>query len=324
MRENLARTPGVGAVTIANGVPLDFRYRIEQVSREGNEASRRAQTTRVGEHYFETMGIRLVRGRGITRDDRAGAEPVVVISQPLADGLFQNVDPLGQRVTLALEGETQQQLTVVGVCADLVTSQMSTERPQLFVPLAQHPVPRVILIARASAADTPVTAMAQSYKAAIGDVDPEFGPTTLTTGERLMRRSMIDLTVHSVTAAVCASVALALAALGVYGVVGLMVATRTREIGVRMALGASRSRVLGTVLKDSIKVVVPGIGLGLGLAVLLVRVVNAPESWYELGAVEPLAYSLAAAVAMVVAIVAGLPSARRAAKVDPIQAIRSE
>ncbi len=103
-----------------------------------------------------------------------------------------------------------------------------------------------------------------------------------------------------------------------------MVATRTREIGVRMALGATRSRVLGTVLRDAVKVVVPGIVGGLGLAILLVRFANAPETWYDLGGVEPLAYSLAAAVAMVVALVAGLPSARRAAAVDPIRAIRSE
>jgi predicted lysophospholipase L1 biosynthesis ABC-type transport system permease subunit len=249
---------------------------------------------------------------------------VVVLSEPLAQRLFPGAEPLGQRLTLALEGETGQVLTIVGVTADVVTSQMGTERPQLFVPLAQHPTPRVILIARSSVADAPVTSMASAFKTALADVDPEFNPAGLTTGDRLMRRSMNDLTIHSITAVVCANVALTLAALGVYGVVGLMVATRTREIGVRMALGASRSHVLGTVLRDAVKVVVPGIVGGLGLAILLVRVANAPETWYDLGGVEPLAYSLAAAIAMVVAIVAGLPSARRAAAVDPIRAIRSE
>lgn len=324
VRENLARTPGVRSVAIANGVPLDFRYRIVQVSRQGDSATIRAHTTRADEHYFQTMGIRVVRGRGITRDDRPGAEPVVVISEPLAQRLFPGAEPLGQRLTLALEGETGQVLTIVGVTADVVTSQMGTERPQLFVPLAQHPTPRVILIARSSVADAPVTSMASAFTTALADVDPDFNPASLTTGDRLMRRSMNDLTIHSITAVVCASVALTLAALGVYGVVGLMVATRTREIGVRMALGATRSRVLGTVLRDAVKVVVPGIVGGVGLAILLVRVANAPETWYDLGGVEPLAYSLAAAVAMVVAIVAGLPSARRAAAVDPIRAIRSE
>ena len=125
-------------------------------------------------------------------------------------------------------------------------------------------------------------------------------------------------------AVVCAGVALTLAALGVYGVVGFMVATRTREIGVRMALGATRPHVLRTVLKDAVHVILPGVLFGLVPAVLLVRVANMPQSWYDLGAAEPLSYALAAGVAMVVALLAGLPSARRAMNVNPIQAMRAE
>ena len=112
--------------------------------------------------------------------------------------------------------------------------------------------------------------------------------------------------------------------IGVYGVVGFMVATRTREIGVRMALGATRLRVLRTVLTDAIQVVVPGVSLGLVLAVVVVRFANLPETWYDLGAVEAAAYAVAAAVAVAVALLAGLPSARRAMRINPIQAMRSE
>jgi ABC-type antimicrobial peptide transport system permease subunit len=117
-------------------------------------------------------------------------------------------------------------------------------------------------------------------------------------------------------------VALILAALGVYGVIAFMVATRTREIGVRVALGASRARVLGDVLGDALKLVVPGIGVGLVLAVLWVRL--ADPSWYPLGGVEPLIYSVAAAVAFAVAVIAGIPSARRAAAIQPIVAMRTD
>jgi ABC-type antimicrobial peptide transport system permease subunit len=101
-----------------------------------------------------------------------------------------------------------------------------------------------------------------------------------------------------------------------------MVATRTREIGVRVALGASRARVLREVLGDALTLVVPGIAVGLVLAVLWVRRLD--PSWYPLGGVEPLVYSLAAATAFLVAVLAGLPSARRAAAVQPIVAIRAE
>ena len=119
-----------------------------------------------------------------------------------------------------------------------------------------------------------------------------------------------------------AGVALVFAALGVSGVIAFMVTTRTREIGVRVALGASRARVLGDVLGGSLKLVVPGIGVGLVASVLWVRV--ADPSWYPLGGVEPLVYSLAAATKFVVAVLAGVPSARRAAAVQPIVAMRAE
>lgn len=113
-----------------------------------------------------------------------------------------------------------------------------------------------------------------------------------------------------------------LAALGVYGVIAFMVTARTREIGVRMALGASRARVLRDVLGDALRLVVPGIGVGLVLAVLWVRLVD--PAWYPLGGVEPLVYALAAATSFVVAVLAGVPSARRAAAVQPIVALRGE
>ena len=337
---NLEQTTGVTAVALADGIPLDFRQRTIRVFRDGNATPVRAHTTRVDEHFFDTLGIRLLRGRGFTRQDTAGAALVVVLSEPLAAQLFPGEEPVGKRLTFAIEslsslpvgpnretlkaqGPAAPTFTVIGVTADVVTSQMGTDRPQLFVPLAQHLATNVLLIARTPAFVSDPT-MAASFKNAVIGVDPDFAPSTVLSGARLVRRSVVDLATHSALAVVCAGVALTLAALGVYGVVGFMVATRTREIGVRMALGASRPHVLRTVLVDAVKVVVPGVAIGLVLAVLLVRGANLPETWYELGGVEPLAYTLAAGVAMAVALIAGLPSARRAMKINPIQAMRSE
>jgi len=317
-QENLKQTAGVVSVTVADGLPLDFERRITRVSRVGETALVPAHTTRVGEGYLETMGIRLLRGRGVTADDRAGAELVAVISQPLATQLFSNREPLGERITFVLQGTAKQVFTIVGVTADVVTSQMGTPRPQMFVALAQHPTSDVIVIARGSSDDASMTS---AFQNAVTDFDPDFVLASLVTGDRLVRRSRVDLLMGSSLAGVAAGVALMLAALGVYGVVGFMVATRTREIGVRVALGASRRRVLGEVLVDALKLVVPGVAGGLVLAILWVRVSD--PSWYPLGGVEPLVYTFAAATVLFVALLAGIPSARRAAAVQPIDAIRA-
>jgi putative ABC transport system permease protein len=335
---NLNQATGVTAVAAADGLPLDFRQRTTRLFREGDGSGYHAHTTRVSETFFDTLGIRVVRGRGFRTDDRLGAENVVVLSQPLAAKLFPGEDALGERLlfevqslatgspgpnreTLRADAPARLTFTVVGVTDDVVTSQMGTERPQLFLPLAQHPPANVVLIARATAADS---TMAAAFKNAVATVDPDFAQSSMVTGARLIQRSVRDLASHSILSVVCAGVALLLAALGVYGVVGFMVATRTREIGVRMALGATRPDVLRSVLADAVKVVVPGVVVGLALAIVAVRVGNVPETWYDLGSAEPLAYAAAAAVALAVATIAGLPSARRATKINPIVAMRAE
>ncbi len=328
VQANLVQAPGIVAVTVGDGVPLDFVYRNTRVARDGDATFVAAHTTRIGAGYLETVGIRLLAGRTIDASDRAGGERVVLLSEPLARRLFPATNPLGGRVVFALAGDERQTYTVVGVTADLVSTQIASPRPQLFVALAQHPVPTMRAIARGASADATVR---QAFEQAITDADPDFfalersaaAPEgNLITGKGLVDDSYKDLLTDSAVGGVLAGVALILAGLGVYGVIAFMVATRTREIGVRVALGASRARVLREVLGDALKLVVPGIGVGLVLAVLWVRLVD--PSWYPLGGVEPLLYALAAATAFGVAVLAGVPSARRAAAVHPMDAIRAD
>ena len=345
LQENLALAPGVGSVSVGDGVPLDFIYRDTRVTPfdgaqgrpDGESTFVPAHTTRVGAGYLETLGARLLAGRSIDANDRAGAERVVVLSEPLARQLFPAGDPIGERVVFALPEDERQTYTVVGVTADLVSTQLGNPRPQLFVSLAQHPASSVLVIARGAASDPSVrgafdNATADALRQSSGQ--PDGGPTFRSgvqpdsvmrdffTGESLIENSRSDLLTSSGVGGIAAAVALVLAALGVYGVIAFMVATRTREIGVRVALGASRARVLRGVLGDALKLVVPGIGVGLVLAVLWVRL--ADPAWYPLGGVEPLVYALAAATAFCVAAISGIPSARRAAAVQPIIAMRSE
>jgi putative ABC transport system permease protein len=340
LSDMLAQAGGVDSVTVADGLPLDFRYRIESVALEvdANVAPRSvsAHVTRVGEGYLGTLGIALVRGRGFTADDRLGAELVTVISKPLADRLAPDTDVLGKRLTFGADAATQQTLTIVGVTADFPTSQMSTWREQLLLPLAQHPgvrrdavtvvadmnsVPQVMLIAR-GAAGAPPQMLTTAVENVAREIDPEFESIAIVTGSGLRERSMNDFLTQSIVAGGAGGVILMLAALGVYGVVGLMVATRTREIAVRAALGASRRRVLGMVIFDVVKLVLPGIAVGVVLTVVLNRL-NAENMGIALTGLEPLAYVGGAAIAVLVAILASLAPARRAASVQPMVAMRS-
>ncbi len=327
LQENLAQAPGVVSVSVGDGVPLDFIYRNARVARHGESAFVAAHTTRVAAGYLDTLGTRLLAGRAIDATDREGAERVVLLSEPLARQLFPTGDPLGQRVVFSLPGNEAQTYTVVGVTADLVSTQMGDPRPQLFVSLAQHPVLTVHVIARGAPSDPSVRgafeiAIADGLRTISSQTDPDDVLRDFMTGEWLIENSRSDLLTSSAVAGMAAGAALVLAALGVYGVIAFMVATRTREIGVRVALGASRGRVLRDVLGDALKLVVPGIGVGLLLAVLWVRLTD--PTWYPLGGVEPIVYSIAAATALLVAVLAGIPSARRAATVQPIIAMRSE
>jgi len=337
VRSNLEKASGVAAATVADGMPLGFAGGRTKVSpADANVAPTVVSVfvTRVGEGYLNTMGIPLLRGRGFTVDDGAGAEMVTVISKPLADRLFPNADPaeaIGKRLTFGDDEKRHQTLTIVGVTGDFPTSQMSTEREQLLLPLAQHPSPTVFLIARSVPGEQPMKVNA-ALENAIRDLGPDFSQNVKTpdgvpyakvvTGVWLRQNSMRDFLVQSAVAGTAGSVILMLAALGIYGVVGLMVASRTREIAVRVALGASRRRVLGMIVFDVVKLVSPGVAVGLVLTAVLVRL-NGENMGISLSNLEPLAYAAGAAVAILIAVLASLAPARRAASVQPMVAMRS-
>ncbi len=335
----LAQANGVASVTVADGLPLDFGGRPGRVwlATTPDVAPKflHVQVTRVGTDYLSTMGIPLLRGRGIAVDDRAGAEMVTVISKALADEWFPNADAaeaIGQRVHLGPDDETPLTLAIVGVAADFPTSQMSAERSQMLLPLAQHPAPAVFLVARSRAGE-PAESLAAALEHAVRGLAPEPA-TAITTGDGLRYAQVVtgawlransarDFLTQSIVAGGTGGVILLLSALGIYGVVGLMVATRTREIAVRVALGASRRRVITMILLDVVRLVTPGIAIGVILTVALMRV-NSENMGIRLSDVEYLAYVLGASVAALVAVLAGVAPARRAASIQPMLAMRSQ
>ena len=338
VRDDLAKTQGVAAVTLADGLPLDFTYRLTRIALEPGAnvepTAVQAHVTRVDNDYLSTMGIPLLRGRGFSAEDRAGTEPVTIISMALAGRLFPNADAresIGRRVIFGSDDKALQTLTVVGVSGDFPTSQMSTEREQLLLPLAQQPAQDVFLIARSVPGELPQK-MTATLEHAARDFNPEnrgfrtpdgVAYPAVVTGVWLRKHSMEDFLTQSAVAAGAGGVILTLSALGIYGVVGLMVATRTRELAVRVALGALRRRVLGMVLFDVVKLVLPGVVIGILLAAALIGL-NGENMGIPLSNVEYVAYVAGAGVAILIAVVASLAPARRAASVDPKVALRAE
>jgi hypothetical protein len=335
-RDTLAQASSVASATVADGLPLDLQSRSARVSLQvdENSASRAAnvQTTRVGDGYLDTMGIRLLAGRGFTHDDRADGEMVTVISNTLAGQLAPNdpVSVIGKRLTFGPDEKTPHTLTIVGVTRDFPAAQMDAERAQLLLPLAQHPSAKVFLVARRAAGEQPLTPIA-ALENAVRDLGPDVDRTLayggsaysgIVTGAELRQASVRNFLERAAITGGAGCVILTLAALGIYGVVGLMVATRTREIAVRTALGASRRGVVGLILFDVVKLVTPGVIAGLLITVAIVRL-KGDNLGIQLSHAEPLAYVVGAATAVLVAILASLVHARRAASIQPMVAMRS-
>jgi putative ABC transport system permease protein len=340
VRDNLARGDGVAAATLADSLPLDFRGGSARTALqpEVNVAPQfvHVSATRVDKDYLNTMGIPLLRGRGFSADDQAGTELVTIISKTLAEKLFPNTEAgqaIGKRLIFGNDEKTTQTITVVGVSGDFPTTQMSTAREQLLLPLAQQPSQELFLIARSMPGEPPQKMIA-TLENAERDFNPEnrgFGTAEdgtpaypkVVTGVWLRKHSMDDFLTQSAVAAVAGGVILTLSALGIYGVVGLMVATRRRELAVRVALGASRRRVIGLVLFDVVKLVMPGVVVGLILTAAFIRLKGENMS-IPLSNVEYMSYVVGAAVAVLIAVIASLAPARRAASVQPMVALRSE
>jgi predicted permease len=340
VRDNLEKVSGVASVTVADGLPLDFRYRMTRVATQPDAGTAPrmilAHVTRVGDGYLDTMGIALMRGRGFTADDSGAAPMVTVVSKTLADKLFPDAEALDQRLTFQPPGNKDgapYTLTIVGVTEDFPTSQIDTDREQLLVPLAQHPDVRrdsvlvsddrqgrqlVMVVARAAPGEPPMK-LTGSLENAMREVDPDFDRSRIVIGASLRRSMIEDFQSTSALSAMSGGVVLLLAALGIYGVVGLMVSTRTREIAVRVTLGATRRRVIGMILFDVLKLVAPGVAVGLLITFIAVRL----EGGITISTIEPLAYVGGAAIASLTAILASLAPARRAASVEPMVAMRS-
>jgi predicted permease len=320
--ERLAALPGVESAAVASNLPLTGQWQIGFIidGRPGNEYYE-ADGALVSNDYFRAMGIRLIRGRPFTDDDREDAPPVVVINETMARSFWPGEDPIGQRVKWGGWGKDAW-LTVVGVAADIKFSSLeAAPAPAIYMPIFQIPRarPGVVFIARASAgAEGLIPAVRGEIRAA----DEELPVYDLRTMKQVVAESVSQRRFSMTLLAAFAAAALLLAAIGLYAVISFSVTERTHEIGIRMALGASRGQVLKLVMGEGLSLILTGTLAGIAGALALTRLMS--SLLYGVSATDFVTFAATSLVLAGVALGACFVPARRATKVDPMVALRHE
>ncbi len=318
--DELTVVPGARAVTVANLVPaLDSNWKraIEIAGHPPDSRSKAPEVDyrAVSPQYFDVLRMPVVTGRAFTPADREGAEPVAVVSESMARKFWPDGNALDGRLRVG-DGPW---LRVVGVCGDVVHDWFDGRLPTLYRPLAQAPTDSVTMAIRVNG--DPMS-LVTAVRAAVARVDPQQPLFDIMSLRNVLGDRTISLKYIASVMAVFAGIALLLALLGLYAVMTFLVARRVREIGVRMALGASERDVVRLALSQAIRLTATGVGIGWLLAVALGRAMEAGL----LGIVSSdirMTAGLAVLLA-VTAVAAGYLPARRAASVDPMTALRAE
>ena len=269
--------------------------------------------------YFDALRITLRRGRAFTLADRDTAPRVIVVNETLARQAFGSEDPVGRRLILDYLGGAYP-YEVVGVVNDVrFGSVKAAPRPELFIPHAQNPYLDLTLVLRT---DGDAAELVRRVAAEIRAVDPEQPAHAVALMEDLVRRSSSADRHVSTLLALFAGLALVLTATGIQGLLSFVVAQRTRELGLRQALGATPRQVGRLVLGESLRLIAAGCGAGLALALaLLPRVAGL---LYEVSPTDPVAWGAGVAGVLGVALGASLLPARGAAQIDPLVALHEE
>ncbi|MDQ2669074.1 MAG: ADOP family duplicated permease, partial [Gemmatimonadota bacterium] len=320
--ERVRALPGVDAASYTTHVPLSLNSARRSLSVRGYEPGPGEEmefgVAMVGPGYFETMGVPLLRGRGITGEDRAGAPGVVVVNEAFARRFWPGEDPIGREVGLA--GDQGPWSTVVGIARDGKYGSRSEEpSPFYYIPYAQEPRSAVTLIVRTAGNPRDLVA---PVRGAVRETDPALAVAESMTLTESLELSLLPQRAGGLLLSGFGLLGLVLASLGIYGVIAYTVAQRTREVGIRMALGASSVSVVGLVVRYAARLVLIGVVIGLVAAFALARLVRGFLTGLDPS--DPLTYGGVVAVLCGVALLAAWLPARRAARVDPMVALRQE
>jgi len=320
--EKVRALPGVQAAGASNVVPLGGDYVLGFVI-EGRPplppgAGQSTNYYSVSADYFKAMGIPLLRGRVFTEQDTRNSTRVAVISESMAKRVFPNEDPIGKRIHVT-NGPTVFR-EIVGIVGDVKHYGLDQDTTlQTYEPYTQQPFSFMTLVVRTAGDPTNLTSAIRNQVLSIDKEQPVSGVRTL---EQRVSTSIAQQRFSMLLLGVFAAVAMVLAAVGIYGVLSYAAAQRTHEIGIRMALGARAGNVLKMVIGQGMKLALAGVALGSGAALALTQLMK--RLLFGVTAADPMTYVVIALSLTLVALFACWIPARRAAKVDPMVALRVE
>jgi len=323
----LARTqalPGVESAAVVQSLPLDGNRGLTTITIDGRNSTGfdpiAAQTNLVSQGYFTTMRIPLLRGRQFQAEDARGSQLVVIINDEMARRFFTGVDPVGQRIHFGGPSSTARWMTVVGVVGNVLGSALDAPtQPAFYRPIAQASSLSMAIVLRAQG---DVARLKDPLARVVRDSDPDLPVYAVRTMDEIEANAAASWRFSMRLLGGFALLALVLAAIGIYGVMSYLVSQRTREIGIRMALGARPLSVTGHVVLDALKLAALGVAIGLAASLFVTQLMD--NMLFQISPNDPSTFIvIALSLAMTSLMAAALP-ARRAAMVDPTVALRAE
>jgi len=319
--ERLLALPGVRSVARTSAGPLFGGWEPDQIlpaeeAGTGGQGSQ-ARWYDISPRYFETLGVPILMGRDFTTDDGPEAPQVTIVNESLAEHLWPGENPLGRSIWLEMHESTRE---VVGVVADVPPLDPDASMDlEMFWPQAQYTRPVTYFVIRTEGDPAAVRGFVGDR---IKEVDPNLQVGPVRSYDELLDRRLVGPRFNMLLIAIFSGVAVVLAAVGIFGVVSRSVAARTREIGIRIALGAQRGKVVREVVGGSVSLAAVGVGLGLALALVLSKFIR--SLLHGVVSTDPVTYATVALGLFGVAVLASLIPAVGAARVNPVKSLQGE
>ncbi|HSF24694.1 MAG TPA: ABC transporter permease, partial [Blastocatellia bacterium] len=319
--ERVRGLSGVEAVSVASSTPLSNNSAATIMKIKGDEGEPKfVGLHSVAPDYFKTLRIPFMRGRAFTNQDRAGAKLVAIVNESAAQEYWPGEDPIGKEIWLGAGWEANQFGEIIGIVGDVKYGKIEeASRPEVYLPYTQPTEPASFVLVRTANDPLQIVAAVRGEILGIDKSVPVFDVKTM---EERSAAATSRTRFSALLLGIFASVALLLSAIGIYAVMSYAVSGRTREIGIRIALGATSADVLGLVIREAAALTLAGVAFGLGGALAATRVLG--SQLYGVGTTDAATFAVVSLLLAGVAMLASYIPARRAARVDPMVALRDE